>query len=463
LRGQDGVDEVAIDLGEVSWDYETAVVSARPAWYGPAAKALAVAAVAVGLVWGSVPASPPALGEPLWSSPTSMPGLGVTPNAIFAVEADSIIAHEPRTGRELWRAQVPERISYLDWSYSGVLVAMSYSVDDGYQSGLTLIEEGTGKILADFWETDMDGSAIGRSGELLLLYYRSVGPDFDESCRGDGCAVLTAVDIRDGRTAWSYRSRQPGDLLTSIVDGQVISLAFVGREGRVNVVDPADGSVRSVFEIGAVQHRMSILAGDNLITLELASGQGLRQGVVKAYGIRSQALEWEATIELDESAYLESCDKTVCIGDSTRSIVLDDKTGRVVEERPHEFQEGTGFGLELTSGVRIGFVEPSGFSTDRSMEAVVTDPAGRVIRRIERVVPVWSEERTESAHLLRRGKEAVDLLSVDGSGKVGWLGQVPSTVEWCGVQGELLTCWSYNEPTTGRGPMGRVWVWHLPQ
>src|SRR5690606_37656104 len=127
--------------------------------------------------------------------------------------------------------------------------------------------------------------------------------------------------------AWSYESRRPEQLLVSTVDREIVAVAFVGREGRVTVIDPADGSVQSVLEVGPVEFGMAALAAGNVITLGSSSGQA----VVTAYGIRSHALAWQRTIDLPGGlGHVVPCDEGVCVRHENGYAVLDGQTGRVV-------------------------------------------------------------------------------------------------------------------------------------
>lgn len=461
MRGQDGVDEAAIDLGEVSWDYETLADRARPGWLRRVPLGAVVVIAALGLLSGSGPATVPALAELLWSSASSIPGLAVSPSGILVGEPGGIVARDPRTGHELWRAPVQGDIAYVDSAVAGLVVAFSYlPSSDGSPTRLTVIEGRTGETLAELSGPGTDGqSPIGRNGDLLLLQRDSPRRDFYDPCPRDVCTVLTAVDLRDGTRAWSYESRRPEQLLVSTVDGQVVAVAFVGREGRVTLIDPTDGSVQSVLEVGPVELGMAALAAGNVITLGSSSGQA----VVTAYGVRSRALAWQTTIESPGGlGHVFPCDERVCVRHESGYAVLDGRTGRVVDNQPTAFQEGLGFGMRLNSGVGVFLAEPDGYTTDRGTVIVVTDPGGRVLRRVDRGLPVSSEQWTESAVVLRSGTQGVDLLRVDGAGEIRWLGQLPAAIQWCEAHGELLTCWSEDEPATGMATNGRVWVWQLP-
>src|SRR5690606_24705725 len=250
---------------------------------------------ALGLLSGSGPATVPALAELLWSSASSIPGLAVSPSGMLVGEPGGIVARDPRTGHELWRAPVQGDIAYVDSAVAGLVVAFSYlPSSDGSPTRLTVIEGRTGETLAELSGPGTDGqSPIGRNGDLLLLQRDSPRRDFYDPCPRDVCTVLTAVDLRDGTRAWSYESRRPEQLLVSTVDGQVVAVAFVGREGRVTLIDPTDGSVQSVLEVGPVELGMAALAAGNVITVGSSSGQA----VVTAYGVRSRALAWQTTIE----------------------------------------------------------------------------------------------------------------------------------------------------------------------
>lgn len=453
MRGHDAVSDVAIDLGEASWDYESAAVSARPGWYRRLPAVAVVATAALGLLSGADPASVPARVEPLWSSASSIPGLAVSPSAVLVGEPGSIVARDPRTGNAFWRAPVQGDVAYVDFSIAGLVVAFSYSPTQiGSAMGLTVIDERTGRVIADLSESEVEAQyPFGRSGDVLLLRYDAPRRDFYDACPSDLCTVLTALDLRDGTIVWSYESRQPEDLLVSTVDGQVAALAFVGREGRVTVVDPTDGSVQSVLDVGPVELGMAALVDGNVITLDSSSGRA----VVRAYGIRERGLVWHTTLESPGGfGHVFPCDQGVCVSHATGFAVLDGRTGRVVDTRPDHP------GVTFDSGVRVAFVEHA-YSTDRGTVAVVTDREGRVLRRIDRVLPVSSGE-AGSPLLLRRGAEGVDVLRVDGSGEIRWLGQLPDVIEWCEAHGPLMACWSEDQPPTGMSTNGRVWVWRLP-
>lgn len=196
--------------------------------------------VEVGAKGASVVAFDPATGAELWkagddaagySSPVSL-GTGET-RAVLTLQARALVARRMADGRELWR--YPWKTDYDVNAATPIVSGENVFISSGYDHGGALLRVTAGgpKLV---WEKDVMRNQMNSS---VLIDGHLYG--FDER-------QLACVELATGKVAWTEKKYGKGSLMAA--DGKLILLGERGLLGTATATPQAYREISSAHVIG---------------------------------------------------------------------------------------------------------------------------------------------------------------------------------------------------------------------
>jgi outer membrane protein assembly factor BamB len=186
-----------------------------------------------------------ASGQPLGKMNAALSGepILVGSNVVLSDDHSELRGYDPRTGRTLWRTQVPDAPDPQAAVTDGAIVYMNAAPPSEGRPprDINRLDAASGRLLAPIvlpqpLDFNLDGIGNSFAQGLLLL-------EISPSCSTSGCPITqtTAVDTATGAVAWSY----PGDVVP-----EEAGLLSYPQSNAVTAVDPRTGHT-----VWSVQHQ----------------------------------------------------------------------------------------------------------------------------------------------------------------------------------------------------------------
>jgi outer membrane protein assembly factor BamB len=443
----------SIDLGELGSDEVSATAPWRPPrWFWHGVPLFAVVILVLLGLHASAPRLAVTLGEPLWTANVNRDPFSFGSEAVVLVDGGhTVVAHDPRTGAELWRREFADQVAFVQ-ELGGGFTAVQTGAADVWTS--TLVASRTGDVLL---ESRPGGyfHAFGPTSpardEMMLVGYLEPGADGCPAMAttGQGCTIVEAVRAPGGETVW-HLALGPGDVfIPSFVAGQVGDFATVAVEdGRLRLHDVRTAAVTATMSVGPGVTN-GVLTEDTLII----STETNQWADITAYDRKTFARRWQQQLPVPPAvgyspwAYLYECDRFVCAGAATGTTLMDPVTGDV---------ELVLFGDQAVYSVGANLVLTAhgpGRSDAAQGVGIWNVDDRRLVREYPNASIVNWFDSGGRGLLTRPGSEGTSFILIDEGARTRLLGTVPDRDLGCEARGDLMVCTNYQ---------GDLTVWELP-
>ncbi len=339
-----------IDLGVVGADAPPAVVASRGTGRRPRRSVAVLTALVLCLLGLAGGRAPGAAGLSAVATVPALAGskFAMLDGVLYVAEAaptgNRITAYRPRDGRLLWSTPVSVLASLVGFQSSGGVLLASMAAPGVSGDQTVALDQRTGAVL--WHNADILAAVVPADGRALLasLYTVYGGTDLDTVVASDRLGfMVTAVGLRDGRTAWTYAlgpgcqyrvesASAAGARMAALCAGPpTVTGAGATSAGDLRIVDLATGhEERSIaLTLPVVQAPapfrpvLSVALGRVLVGVPRADGAQLT-----AYDPATLRPLW--THRMSDNDYgATPCADALCLSDGSGLTVVDPGTGAV--------------------------------------------------------------------------------------------------------------------------------------